>query len=74
MTNDNKEYVLKKYNRIYSDIIKTERQKQHISQEQLARGIIGRHKLVNIENGYTGWSKTIGDILMQRLVQNCINF
>ena len=67
MTNDNKEYVKKKYNRIYSDIIKTERQKQHISQEQLARGIIGRHKLVNIESGYTGWSKTIGDILMQRL-------
>lgn len=55
------------YNQIYCTILREERKKRMLSQEELASGILSRAALGNMEAGKMGWRKLVGDTLLQRM-------
>lgn len=58
---------VRKYNDPYGELIRSEREKRRISREALARGIVSKTALENMENGKSGWTKITGDILLHRM-------
>lgn len=57
----------REYNKECNRILKQEREKRGITQEKLSRGLLSRVALHELEEGRSGWSKTIGDTLMHRM-------
>ncbi len=57
----------REYNRNCGGILKRERLKRNISREKLGQGIMSEIALGNIEDGKAGWTKVIGDTLLQRM-------
>lgn len=57
----------REYNQICGKILGEERSKREISREELARGIISKTALGQIETGRIGWTKLPGDTLMHRM-------
>lgn len=55
------------YNKSCGGILKRERIKRNISRERLGQGIMSEMALGNIEDEKAGWSKVIGDTLLQRM-------
>ncbi len=57
----------REYNQICGKILGEERSKREISREELARGIVSKTALGQIETGRIGWTKLPGDTLMHRM-------
>ncbi len=57
----------REYNQICGKILGEERRKREISREDLARGIISKTALGQMESGRIGWTKLPGDTLMYRM-------
>lgn len=58
---------LQKQNKMYGEILGSERRKRSISLGELSSGILSRTTLDKVEKGKAEWTKLVGDTLMLRM-------
>lgn len=58
---------IQKQNKVYGEILGSERRKRSISLGELSSGILSRTTLDKVEKGKAEWTKLVGDTLMLRM-------